>query len=239
MLKRGLLMRAGILVAVVLIIGLLAGFTGGYFLTPTVTTTKILTSTTTSPMTVTTASPTTIYKTETVTSKITETKMVTETKTETSMITTTAYSTVTQTVTLVKNVQVVTINSTFTNLSLQYPLTAVWKPEGLNLTIIIRFRSYLLPPKKPGSFATDCDISILNTGDKPIRELLFMIFPYKGGKHYSEYDYNVTVRDLEPGGSRSFSYAFGVWGLEPNSFKFAVLVLEVGEEAQASVELHA
>jgi len=230
-------MRLGVVVAVVLIIGLLAGFGGGYLLTPTVTTTKTLTSTTTSPITITTTSPTTIYKKETVTSKITET--VTETKTETSLITTTAYSTVMTTITLVKKVQVVTINSTFINLSLQYPVTAIWKPEGLNLTIKIRFRSYLLPPKKPGAFATDCDISILNTGDKPIRELLFMVFPYKGGKHYSEYDYNITVKDLEPGESESFFYTFGVWGLEPNSFKFAVLVLEVGEGVQQTVESHA
>lgn len=138
--------RLGVVVAVVLIIGLLAGFGGGYLLTPTVTTTKTLTSTTTSPITITTTSPTTIYKKETVTSKITET--VTETKTETSLITTTAYSTVMTTITLVKKVQVVTINSTFINLSLQYPVTVIWKPEGLNLTIKIRFRSYLLPPQE-------------------------------------------------------------------------------------------
>jgi len=60
-----------------------------------------------------------------------------------------------------------------------------------------------------------------------------MIFPHKGDKHYSEYDYNVTIRDLEPGESKSFYYSFGVWGsMEPNSFKFAVIVLEVGEKAQ-------
>ena len=71
------------------------------------------------------------------------------TKTETSLVTTTAYSTVTTTTTLVKkNSQLLTINSTFINLSLQYPIIAVWTPEGLNLTITIRFNSYYLLFKK-------------------------------------------------------------------------------------------
>ena len=217
MLKRDFLMRAGILVAVVLIIGLLAGFTGGYFLTPTVTTTKILTSTTTSPMTVTTVLPTTIYKTATTTSE------VLKTVTETSLTTTTAYSTVTTTTTLTREVPpMITVNAT-----LEVPIIVEWKTGEGMLNVSIKIFSH----KMHWGVSTTCDINLTNVGDKTLREVLVLTLPYVGGKRSLGLDKPIIVEDLKPGESKTISYSFGTRGDEPHSLKFVVLILEVGEEA--------
>ena len=216
-------MRPGILVAVVLIIGLLAGFGGGYLLTPTVTTTKTLTSTTTSPITITTVSPTTIYKTETTTSKV----LKTVTETETSLTTTTAYSTVTTTTTLEKEVPpMITVNAT-----LELPLIVKWRTGEGMLNVSIK----ILSLKRHYGVETFCDINITNVGDKTIREALFLILPYiEGELMYSEkfiLGKPYLIKDLKPGESKALQYEIGSEGDEPPSFKFAVLVLKVGAEA--------
>ena len=212
------MMRPGVLVAVVLVIGLLAGFGGGYLLTPTVTTTKTLTSTTTSPITI-----TTIYKTETATSKV----LKTVTETETSLTTTTAYSTVTTTTTLEKEVPpMITVNAT-----LELPLIVKWRTGEGMLNVSMR----ILSLKRHYGVETFCDINITNVGDKTIREALFLILPYVEGElMYSEkfiLGKPHLIKDLKPGESKALQYEIGFDGDEPPSFKFAVLVLKVGEEA--------